>query len=389
MGRIPVCLLWICALAACGAADLKVASGSRQDTAPGGASAVIPPTDSVSADSSDSSDSSLPPDPAEATDALELCVNEWVASNAGGLRLVDGTRPDWIELYNPGTIDVELDGWVLSDSDDPEDGSILDGSMRIPPSSALVLFADGRTELGSRHLDLSLDDDGETVALFAPDGRGEVVHYGAVDPDMALARRTDCCRGEDDCWSFVRHGTPGVGNTDEGDARVFLVGAESQWRYLDTNEAPDAAWTTPEFSDAAWARGVGPFGFGDSHQITTVASGPDGGRHISTWFRQTFYPDDPEQLHDLELQLMLDDGARVWLNGTELLRVNLPTDVDVDPTTLASVAVGGSNETAVIRYAIDGAVLLETANVLAIEVHQASLTSSDLGMHAELSALRL
>ena len=123
--------------------------------------------------------------------------------------------------------------------------------------------------------------------------------------------------------------------------------------------------------------------------MTVVASGPEGARHVSTWFRQTFYVDAPAHLYDLDLRLMLDDGARVWLNGTELLQVNLPGDVEINPSTLATTAVGGSNERAIIRYAIDGVPLVETANVLAIEVHQASLTSSDLGMHAELTALRL
>ena len=27
---------------------------------------------------------------------LPICVNEWVASNIGGLRLADGERPDWL-----------------------------------------------------------------------------------------------------------------------------------------------------------------------------------------------------------------------------------------------------------------------------------------------------
>ena len=311
-----------------------------------------------------------------------------MAANIGGLRLLDGSRPDWLELHNPGATEVSLDGWTIGDSDDPEDVEPILGSMVIPPGGELVLFADGQPELGPRHLEMSLDSDGESLALYAPDGRGEVVHYGELEGDIALSRNTDCCRG-DGCWSFVRHGSPGVGNTDGGDTREALVALGSEWRYLDTNEVPDPSWTTPSFSDAAWARGPAPLGFGDSHQVTFVASGPDGARHPSTWFRQEFFVEAPGELVDMELDLMVDDGARVWLNGTELLRVNLPMDVEIDSSTLANAAVGGSNETAKVRYPIDGALLNESANVLAIEVHQASLGSSDLGMDAQLTALRL
>ena len=319
---------------------------------------------------------------------LELCVNEWVASNMAGLRLADGTRPDWLELHNPGEEDRSLDGWTIGDSDDPEDVEPLDASLVVPAGGELVLFADGRVELGPRHLDMGLDADGETVALYAPDGRGEVVHYGAVEPDLAVARTSDCCRGEG-CWEMTRLGSPGVGNTDSGDRRQVLIAAGTEWRYLDTNVEPDVSWTQVAFDDSSWARGSAPLGFGDGHHVGTLYGGPDGARHISTWFREAFFVGDAPALHQLELDLMVDDGARLWINGVEVLRVNLPADAEIASSTLAVVPVDGISESARIRYAIDGTMLVTGINVLAVEVHQDSANSPDLGLDVQLTALWL
>ncbi|HCH65791.1 MAG TPA: hypothetical protein DFR83_23515 [Deltaproteobacteria bacterium] len=334
-----------------------------------------------------------PPDEEGADDTedpnpLALCVNEWVASNMAGLRLADGTRPDWLELHNPGEEDVALDGWMIGDSEDPLDAEPFDASLVVPAGGELVLFADGRTELGPRHLDMGLDADGEAVALFAPDGRGDVVLYGAVDPDLAVARTSDCCRGEG-CWEMTRLGSPGVGNTDGGDRREVLIAAGTEWRYLDTNVEPDASWTQVAFDDSSWARGSAPLGFGDGHHVGTLYGGPDGARHISTWFREAFFVGDAPALHHLELDLMVDDGARLWLNGVEVLRVNLPADTEITTLTLSVVPVDGISESARIRYAIDGTMLVTGINVLAVEVHQDSSNSPDLGLDVQLTALRL
>lgn len=319
---------------------------------------------------------------------LPICVNEWVASNIGGLRLADGERPDWLELFNPGEVAVSLDGWSIADSDDPDDAELLDASLVVPAGGALVLFADGRSELGPRHLGMSLAADGETIALYAPDGRGDVVHYGEVDSDLAVTRTTDCCRGEG-CWSFVRGGSPGVSNIDGGVTREVFISARTEWRYLDTNVMPDASWTAVSFDDSSWARGMAPLGYADAHHATGINGGPGGARHISTWFREAFFVGDAPAIHDLELALMVDDGARVWLNGVEVLQVNMPVETELTSSTLARYPVTGISESALIRYAIDGSMLVTGVNVLAVEVHAVSTNDDDLSLDAQLTGIRL
>ena len=48
--------------------------------------------------------------------AEPVTITEIVASNTSGLQDEDGAFPDWLELFNGGTTNVNLDGWFLTDS---------------------------------------------------------------------------------------------------------------------------------------------------------------------------------------------------------------------------------------------------------------------------------
>ncbi|MFC1538352.1 lamin tail domain-containing protein, partial [Candidatus Latescibacterota bacterium] len=49
----------------------------------------------------------------------EPLINEIMSANSSTVQDKDGEYPDWIEIYNPGSSSVDLDGYGLSD--DPED----------------------------------------------------------------------------------------------------------------------------------------------------------------------------------------------------------------------------------------------------------------------------
>jgi hypothetical protein len=81
--------------------------------------------------------------------------------------------------------------------------------------------------------------------------------------------------------------------------------------------------------------------------------------------------------------LLRDDGAVVYLNGREAFRSNMPTGT-VEHNTLALSSL--SSESLFFRQDIDPGLLVAGTNVVAVEVHQASQTSSDLSFNLELSA---
>jgi len=87
----------------------------------------------------------------------------------------------------------------------------------------------------------------------------------------------------------------------------------------------------------------------------------------------------------MTLEVLRDDGAVVYLNGTELWRTNMPTGT-ITHSTFASSAMSGSNENTFFSAQPVSPVVLPGINVLAVEVHQINLTSSDLGLDLRLSA---
>jgi hypothetical protein len=170
-------------------------------------------------------------------------------------------------------------------------------------------------------------------------------------------------------------------------ADTTLVPLGATWKYLDDGTDQGTAWTGVGVDDSAWASGPAQLGYGDGDEATVVGFGPDANnKFVTTYFRHTFTVNGASAYTALEFQLLRDDGAVVYLNGTEIFRNNMPEGA-IGHTTLASSTVGGSNETTVVTHkAAAAAVLLEGTNVVAVEIHQGSVTSSDISFDLKLSA---
>jgi uncharacterized delta-60 repeat protein len=170
--------------------------------------------------------------------------------------------------------------------------------------------------------------------------------------------------------------TPGSSGT------VSLVPMGAVWQYLDTGVDQGIAWIAPGFNDTAWPSGPAQLGYGDGDEATTVGFGPDlNNRYITTYFRRSFVLNNATAVTNLSLRLLVDDGAVVYLNGAEVFRANLPAGV-VNFHTLAISAA----ENAIHSVSLGPALLLEGTNIVAVEVHQNSASSSDLSFDLELVA---
>jgi hypothetical protein len=168
-----------------------------------------------------------------------------------------------------------------------------------------------------------------------------------------------------------------------------LVPKGATWRYLDNGTNQGSAWRGVDFVDFAWRLGVAQFGYGDNDEQTVVAYGPDANnRYATTYFRHTFTINDLSDWDDadmLRLELKRDDGAAVYLNGVEIVRSNLAADAIYSD--FAESVAADDGQGFVRFYDIDPGLLVAGKNVLAVEVHQASGTSSDLSFDARLSAM--
>lgn len=167
---------------------------------------------------------------------------------------------------------------------------------------------------------------------------------------------------------------------------TLLPRGSSQWKYLDTGVNQGTGWIAPGFNDAAWPTGTAQFGYGDGDEATLINCGSDpqcDSNNIPTYyFRKSFTVANAQQINTLRLRLMRDDGAAVYINGQEVARSNLPANATF--TTLASGTVGGGDENTFFEFEVNPQVLINGTNVIAVEVHQQSATSSDVSFDLEL-----
>ena len=90
---------------------------------------------------------------------------------------------------------------------------------------------------------------------------------------------------------------------------------------------------------------------------------------------------DPDAFDELELYLIFDDAAIVYLNGTEIWRVNLPPG----PITYDSFASSESSVNELTSNTFPKTLIVTGDNVIAVEIHQVNDASDDLSF--DLSAI--
>ncbi len=235
--------------------------------------------------------------------------------------------------------------------------------------------------------ELTIDSDLQQLNNYHRTVMDSFTLYGTADP---VETRSVLVNGQLADW------IPFEGMWDFGGAGGItetLINARSVWKYLDDGSnqgtASDSSnwFAHPNYNDLSWNEGPGELGYGDANQGrpegTVVNSGPNGEHFITTYFRHTFHVSNASQYSRAYLRLLRDDGAIVYLNGTEIVRSNMP-DRAIDYLSRAISNESGNDESTFTEYSIDPSFLSEGANVLAVEIHQASPTSADISFDLEL-----
>lgn len=151
------------------------------------------------------------------TDPLpNLFINEFMAYNLSCCPDKDsGTDEfdDWIEIYNAGSVAINLGGMYLSDNkanpfnhrlptDDP-------ASTTLSPGEFLIVWADNSPEQGPLHLDFALSNAGEAVGLYYIDGRKiDEYTFGAQSANVSWGRTTNGAS----TWKAFSTPTPAASN---------------------------------------------------------------------------------------------------------------------------------------------------------------------------------
>lgn len=152
------------------------------------------------------------------------------------------------------------------------------------------------------------------------------------------------------------------------------VGRGAQWTFWDRGGDLGTAWREAAFDDVAWSVGDGPLGYGEPYIESELATGS-----ITTYFRTHFTADSAQR--GLQMKVRYDDGFIAYLNGHEIARRAMPAGA-ATAATLSS----GHEAIAYDIISLDDALpyVVIGDNVLAVEVHQASSTSSDLVLDLSL-----
>jgi hypothetical protein len=165
-------------------------------------------------------------------------------------------------------------------------------------------------------------------------------------------------------------------------ALVQVFGMNDTWKYYDNGEAA-SNWKATSFSDTSWKSGAAPLGYKMTGVTTTVSYGNnDQQKNPTTYFRKKFTLNTAPTSRDVfQLNYQLDDGCVVWVNGQEAGRVNMNQ---------GTVNYNTFSQTYAENTPISGTLDLNPSlfqkgnNVIAVEVHNISYTSSDLFWAAEL-----
>jgi len=170
---------------------------------------------------------------------------------------------------------------------------------------------------------------------------------------------------------------------------TILVDVGEEWRYFKGIEHPsDPAngWTDPNFDDSGWPSGPTGIGYGDDDDATVL----DDMRYnyVSVFCRKEFQVTDVASIDTLVLKIAHDDGFIAYLNDQEVGRKYMGSTGEVftyDMT--ARTTVGSLPE--IVEISVSKDLLREGRNVLAIQIHNSSVTSSDLSMIPTLVSRRV
>jgi hypothetical protein len=218
----------------------------------------------------------------------------------------------------------------------------------------------------------SASDDGADFQQFTIPATSLVTGTNVLAAEIHQSSGTS----SDIVFDLLLEGSLAAGGT------ASLIAPPTTWRYLDDGSNQGTAWRALAFDDRSWTSGVGEFGYGDGDERTVVSYGPSANpKYTTTYFRHRFTATSVPTA--LTLTMRIDDGAVAYVNGVEAARFNMPSG-PAEYLSRAPLAIADAAERLDRAFTLDPTLVRPGANVIAVEVHQNTLGSSDLSFLASL-----
>ena len=233
---------------------------------------------------------------------------------------------------------------------------------------------------------LFFDEDGDSPDWI------ELHNYGSSEISLNQWTLTDI-EEDNNPWTFPNISIEPndfllIWASDKDRSNIFyvrtLINQGDLFRYEIANENIEYDWITNSFDDEEWEIGNSGFGFSDNDDNTVIPNGT-----IAVYLRKNFTIQNANDIDRLLLDIDYDDGFVAYINGEEVARANVSgSPPSYDTTTNieheAQMYWGGSPERFIIENADE--FLIDGENVLSIQVHNISDTSSDMTLIPFLSA---
>lgn len=151
------------------------------------------------------------------------------------------------------------------------------------------------------------------------------------------------------------------------------------WRYFIGDSEPPSTWKSFSFNDNQWNSGIGGIGYGDNDDNTLIP------QTISVYLRKNFELIDTSKINYATFHADYDDAFVAYLNGVEIARQNIGEsgvppahNQTADDYHEAGLYDGNIPEAFSFSKIFLKNLIKEGGNVLAIQVHNQNINSSDL-----------
>ena len=179
------------------------------------------------------------------------------------------------------------------------------------------------------------------------------------------------------------------------DTRYAYVQTNTAWLFIKgTAEASDPtnAWRQLDYDASSWSNSPAPFFYGETtltnanYPGTTLSDMQS--NYTSIYLRKEFNVENRGNITNLILLAQVDDGFIAWINGVQMVRVNMPAgEVPYNAVATAQATEPNNNGAAWVVYQMpaSAAALVDGTNVIAIHAFNQNLTnSSDFSFNAQV-----
>jgi hypothetical protein len=162
---------------------------------------------------------------------------------------------------------------------------------------------------------------------------------------------------------------------------IELKSKGTNWYYYDQGSLDETGWQYPS-STIDWKQGQAPIGYNNPNVTAKTQVNYRSGSNTTYYFRTTVNLDQvPVANEEIWLDYVIDDGFVVYVNGTEAGRYNMPND-NVSYNTYATTYAHSNPDEGSMQ--LPAGLFQKGSNLIAVEVHNNSATSTDILWEASI-----